>query len=114
MTDATPNFEQAFKLYPAFAQESQEIGKIAVEAATGIAREQAQAFKDVLAYTTDALRNPHGFETDAMSARFDSHSELLNSLSERTGKIVGIAATAGEDCYNACVRFADAVSPASS
>lgn len=108
MNYATPDFENLLKIYPAVGEQSQVVGKIFVEAATDIAREQAQAAETLVDFGTKAMRPPQTTEaTDVLTAQFELQSKLFESLSTSADRIFTIASDAGTKALNAWMELSD-------
>jgi hypothetical protein len=108
MNYATPDFENLLKFYPAVGEQSQVVGKIFVDAATDIAREQAQAAETLVEFGSKALRPPQTTEpTEMLSAQFELQSKLFESLSTSADRIFTIASDAGTKAFNAWMELSD-------
>ena len=97
MTTATPDFETLFKLYPAFTAQSQAVGKIALDAFTGIAAEQVKAAETMVEYGTKAFKLPESADAAAIIGnQYGLQTELFESLSASADKIFAIATEASD------------------
>lgn len=112
MSTSTFNFDNYFKALPNFTAHSQHLGRIFLDATTGIVKEQAHAAETAIDYGMKAFRVPESGEpADFLSERMQQQREFMEAMGESAERIFSIASEASSKAFTVWLDTAGETTP---